>query len=346
VTGQETFAWVVARASGIILLLLLWAAAALGLLLSGRPSTRTWPRGFLVEGHRELAAFGAAALAVHLLVILTDPFQRFQWFELVIPGLSHYRPLYVGAGVLAGELLLVVGLTSLGRRTFRERWWRWTHRLALPAFALAWVHAVGTGTDSLKPWMIGLTVLTGGSIVALGGWRMTRSLRGLARDVSPVWAVLPGALAIAWAIAGPWRPGWNIVANNGAGSGARLAAGPGPYWPRHFADSAQGSLDIRGAGDAAAVSAALIGSGELPLRIEIDGSGAVSSDGYLEVGQTSVDILDERGSIACSGDVTRIDQFGMDATCTGRGATVRLTAAWGLSGDSLSGTLTGDAGAP
>lgn len=338
-----TFYWTANRASGVLLLVVLAVTTCVGFYLAVRQPNRSYPRGLLVGVHQYLSVVGAALLGLHFLAALLDPFQRFGVAELVVPLLSHYRPLYVGVGVLAGEVLLVVGLTSATRSLTRRPWWRWVHRLALPAFVLAWVHGAGAGTDAGTPWGIALLVLTGGGVAAMGAWRAWVRLRSPVAEVATGVAVAAGLLGIAFAAAGPWQPGWNLVANGGHGSGARLTDLPGTSWPASFHDTVAASASVSGVGGSANVVLDGNGAGDLPLAFHIGASGASDADGHVSVDQAAISVVSETGAPLCQGDATALDLTGFSASCTGSGATVHITVRWALSGGQLRGTLDGTA---
>ena len=55
-------------------------------------------------------------LAVHIITALVDDWIGLSWFGVVIPFQSTYRPIWVGMGALALDLLIAVMATSLLRQ--------------------------------------------------------------------------------------------------------------------------------------------------------------------------------------------------------------------------------------
>ena len=68
-----------------------------------------------------------------------------------------YRPIWLGLGALAFDLLLAVLLTSMLRRQFGHRAWRFVHWLAYVSWPVAVVHGLATGTDAKAGWLLALT---------------------------------------------------------------------------------------------------------------------------------------------------------------------------------------------
>jgi DMSO/TMAO reductase YedYZ heme-binding membrane subunit len=65
------------------------------------------------------------------------------------------------------------------RKTIGTVWWRRSHVLAVPVFALALVHGIFTGTDTTRPWMWWSYVASGMLVVFLV------LVRGLTAGVRP-----------------------------------------------------------------------------------------------------------------------------------------------------------------
>ena len=107
--------WYATRGSGVVTLVLLTAAVCLGILTTVRWRTDRLPR-FVVAGlHRNLTLLAVAFLAVHVATAIADGFAPIGLRDAVVPFLSPYRPLWLGLGTLACDLLIAVVLTSLLR---------------------------------------------------------------------------------------------------------------------------------------------------------------------------------------------------------------------------------------
>ena len=71
-----------------------------------------------------------------------------------IPFASRYRPVWLGLGAVAFDLLLALVLTSLLRARIGHRLWRRVHWLAYACWPVALVHALGTGSDARAGFML------------------------------------------------------------------------------------------------------------------------------------------------------------------------------------------------
>lgn len=140
--------WFLGRGTGVMALLLLTVTVALGIATSaGRPLPGL-PRFAVTMVHRNASLLAVAFLAVHLVSLLFDPYAQLRVADLVLPFAGAYRPLWLGLGTLAFDVLLAVVATSLLRHRVGLRSWRAVHWLAYAAWPMALAHGLGTGSDS------------------------------------------------------------------------------------------------------------------------------------------------------------------------------------------------------
>jgi DMSO/TMAO reductase YedYZ heme-binding membrane subunit len=73
---------------------------------------------------------------------------------MLVPLHDTYQPLWIGAGIVAFYLLLVVWGSSLLRSRLGYSLWRKIHPVALVALGLVALHALYAGTDGSRTWLI------------------------------------------------------------------------------------------------------------------------------------------------------------------------------------------------
>jgi sulfoxide reductase heme-binding subunit YedZ len=202
--------WYLSRAGGAITLFLLTATVVLGIVDFSRWNSERWPR-FVIDGlHRNVSILALVTLSIHILAVMLDTFAPINLKDAVIPFASAYRPIWLGMGALAFDLLLALALTSLARRRLGYSAWRAVHWAAYACWPLALLHGLGTGTDTPSLWMLGLTGACLASVVVAVGWRISTSRpdrlgrRKLAMAVLTVGPVL----LLAWMFEGPLASGW------------------------------------------------------------------------------------------------------------------------------------------
>ena len=159
-----------ARASSRLVLFTL--TVALGVIGVNRWQHPRWPRLVTSGLHKNLSLLALCFLVIHVVTASLDSWVGLGWWGAVIPFQSAYRPLWIGMGVLAGDLLLAVMATSLLRRHVGYRAWRVVHFGAWAMWPLAVSHALGSGTDSLGSWGLALCAVCIAVVGAAASWRL------------------------------------------------------------------------------------------------------------------------------------------------------------------------------
>lgn len=168
--------WMLTRATGAVSLLLLTAAFALGIADVARWRTRLWPRFAIDALHRNLALLALAFVGVHVLTTVLDRFVHIGLLAAFVPFSNGYRGgFWLGLGTVAFDLFVALIATSLLRRRIGLRTWRAVHWAAYACWPVALLHAVGTGTDASRPWMLGIAL---GSSAVVGAAVIARLAHG------------------------------------------------------------------------------------------------------------------------------------------------------------------------
>jgi sulfoxide reductase heme-binding subunit YedZ len=167
--------WYLARAAGIVAMIMFTVSAALGILMSAnrRPERRFW----LQYVHRSAAATGLFLLATHVVAIISDSFVNISPTVLVWPFGAGYRPFAMVVGVLAlyGLVLTsVIGAARgrLARSASFTKYWRTMHIAASVGWLLSIGHALLAGTDRSTPWMLAITLSCLAAVAAAGAYRL------------------------------------------------------------------------------------------------------------------------------------------------------------------------------
>ena len=184
--------WTLTRASGGVSLVLLTAAFALGIADVARWRSRSWPRFAIDALHRNLALMAVAFVVLHVLTTVLDRFVHIGLLAAFVPFSNSYKGLWLGLGAVAFDLLLALILTSMLRRRVGVRVWRAVHWSAYACWPLALLHAVGTGTDASRPWMLALAL---GSTAVVGAAVIARLMHGGFLGATGTRDRSPGALS-------------------------------------------------------------------------------------------------------------------------------------------------------
>jgi methionine sulfoxide reductase heme-binding subunit len=196
--------WYAARAAGTTAYLLLSSVVLVGLTMSAKLTLPRWPRFAVEDVHHFGGLLVGVFVSIHVAAIAVDSWLPFSLGSLVIPFTSRYRPLWVGLGIAATELLLAIAVTNHYRRRLRYRTWRRIHYANFAVWAAATVHGLGSGTDRSAPWTLALYAVAVGAVSAASVWRFTRGRARFARVQAGVALVLV-PLAVVGAARGPLR---------------------------------------------------------------------------------------------------------------------------------------------
>jgi predicted ferric reductase len=336
--------WYVTRGSGVVALLLLTAAVALGVVTALRWRGERWPRFAVTDVHRNLTLLAIVFTVIHVVTTVADGYAPVSLVDAVVPFLSPYRPLWLGLGTVAFDLLLALVVTSLFRGLVPPRAWRALHWTAYAAWPVALVHSLGTGSDAKTTWlqMLGIACLAVVALavlarVALGGGLMPARLGGAAAAL-----VVPIGV-LAWYHAGPLQKGWAKKSGTPSSIFARktiTVADVRRSEPRSFSSGVTGSINTSqdASGYATvAISVQLTGGPKGAAKILLRG---VPSDGGVTMTASGVTFVPQTTGTVYSGTIDQLD--GTDVGAVVRdGNGHRLQLHFALNIDTAGGTVTG-----
>jgi len=343
--GPSPF-WYLTRGAGTVAVLLLTASVVLGILDFSRWRTETWPR-FLTDAlHRNVSMLALVMIVIHVITTVADGFAPIGLQDAIVPFLSPYRPLWLGLGAIAFDLLIAVAVTSALRQRVGYRAWRAVHWAAYACWPLALLHGLGTGTDVSSAWMLILSVACLALVLVALGWRVTAAVPGTVgrRIASAALMVGPVAL-IVWMALGPLAGNWaaragtpaNLLPSAQPASGAGASAG----LQAPFTAKVDGSVRQR-------VSASGLASVDLPMTMSGGATGSVEvtikgqplEGGGVAMSQGSVSLGPAGSPDLYSGQITALNGSRILATASsGDGAALRLSI--DVSIDQTSGSITG-----
>ena len=170
-SNDPTF-WIEARASGRLALMLLTTSVIAGLVLKSRPFGSALKPAAVTDIHRFLAMLCLGATAIHGAALVLDSSVHIGIVGLLVPGFVPYRPVWVGVGVVAAELMALVYVSFSQRKRIGVKTWRRLHWSTYGIFAAMVVHGVMSGTDTAQPWALGIYLGAIGAVVMATAWRI------------------------------------------------------------------------------------------------------------------------------------------------------------------------------
>jgi sulfoxide reductase heme-binding subunit YedZ len=334
--------WYLARATGAVTLLLLTAIVVLGILGPLRVAGPRWPRFAIDTLHRDLSLLVIVLLLVHIVTSVLDSFVSISLTDAVIPFIGSYRPLWLGLGAVAFDLILALVFTSLIRRRLGYRAWRYVHWLAYASFPVAVLHGLGTGSDTKLWWMLLLTAACVAAVVVATGIRVARAENppvGVRAPALVLSVLAPLGLAV-FALAGPLAHGWA----RRAGTPVKLLGHPAPVRVTQRTSPAPASGSGSGSVSASAFTADISGtvrqsqapggaivdldlhlSGGERGRLRVRLAGQPSSGGGLSMTGSQVDLLIPSTGVM-AGQITSLQGTEFTARVVGGGGRLNLHA--------------------
>jgi hypothetical protein len=171
VVASVSLTWVTTRAAGYTAFALLTLSVALGLALSSSLRSTRWPRFATTDLHRFVTLLTLVFIGVHVAMAMLDRFISFSLVEVLVPFTSHYRPLWMGLGIVSAYLAAAVWASSWLQRRIGYAWWRRLHFATFAVYAGAAAHGLGSGSDTGWAWSRAIYVA---SFVIVGGLLIRR----------------------------------------------------------------------------------------------------------------------------------------------------------------------------
>jgi sulfoxide reductase heme-binding subunit YedZ len=306
--------WYLTRGSGAVSLILLTSVMVLGIVNEVRWAPPGAPRFVVQRVHRNLSLLSVVFVGIHIATAVIDGFAPIRWIDAVLPFRSAYRPLWLGFGAVAFDLMIAIAATSLIRAHLGYRVWRAVHWASYGLWVAAVFHGLGVGSDATQPWMLALLVASLGAVLAAVVWRIAVGWADWTpgRVTMAVGAVSLPVFLGAWFLGGPMQAGWAAR----AGTPPRLLAHAAPSAAPAKATAARAPIVLpsqatasgttrlhRLAGGLARVNISLSTQGSPTLRIEVILNGTALAQG-VSMTDGSVVLTPPDGDAAYRGSVT------------------------------------------
>jgi len=348
--------WYATRGAGATTTVLLTAGMVLGIA-----EERGWrpggsPRYAVAALHRTISMLALAMLAIHIVTTLLDPFPKIGVAAAFVPYATDYRPLWMGLGAVAADLLVAVAVTSLVRRRLGYRAWRGVHWAAYACWPVAILHGLGAGSDVRSTWMLALTIASVAAVLVAVIARVARTGTPSPARVGGAAAATLGVIGLAaWLPQGPLADGWarragtpaSVLAAFSPTARAARRSSPGAIAPdpfaRAFSAGFAGPLREGTSADGTAVvdlELRLRGRPDGVLRIRLGGSALPG--GGLSMRRSAVTLGPPGHPQQYQGRVQLLqDNFLRAEVGSADGRAVRLSVSLSVNGGSVDGTVSG-----
>ena len=315
-TSGPTAMWYLTRATGGVALVLLTASLVLGILGPLRFQASRWPRFAIGTLHRDISLLVVLFTAIHILTSVLDGFAPIGLIDGLIPLHSAYRPLWLGLGAVAFDLVIALVVTSLLRARLGLRTWRLVHWLAYVSWPVAVLHGLGAGSDAKQLWMLALSAICLGAVVVavLARLRESRTIEpALRTGLGGLTLLTPLALIIFTGL-GPLQHGWAKTAGTPA---SLLGAGKPSAASRTLGTPAPVPVDLQRRAFTATLAGTLhesrVTGGEL---VDLSLRLSQGASGVLRIRLAGVP--DGQGGVSLTGSQVDFAEAGVPSVLTGR----------------------------
>jgi sulfoxide reductase heme-binding subunit YedZ len=155
---MTTYVWYFIRATGTVAYLILYTSVMVG-LFSQVQKKRKQKIGNTLYLHESLSNWALILIAAHLIFLFFDTYVSFQWFELLVPFATDYKPLPMAIGTVSLYALLVTFITTKLRKQIGIQTWRKLHMLTPVLYIFVTAHALLIGTDFQASSILLLNIL-------------------------------------------------------------------------------------------------------------------------------------------------------------------------------------------
>jgi hypothetical protein len=351
--------WYVTRGTGVVALLLLSAGVLLGVMSSTRWHPPRTPRFLILGLHRNVTLLSLAFVVVHVITTVADHFAPIGYQDAVLPFLSPYRPVWLGLGTVAFDLLLALIATSLLRARIGLQTWRAVHWLAYASWPVALMHSFGTGSDARSGWLAALALICTGAVGLAVLWRVAAAAQapGQIRAAALLAAIAVPVGMLIWANSGPLRKGWAARAGTPAsllaavhsaasaptsGSSSPVVLPSRPALPSgSFTATLRGRVkESPAANGLVTVAIDAVAIGGFNGRVHVALRGAPLAGGGVEMLESSVGLLPHGAAAWDAGHVTGLQGKRVTAYVIGAGRR-RVRVLLTLQIDPVSGSVSG-----
>ncbi|WP_256358336.1 ferric reductase-like transmembrane domain-containing protein [Bacillus sp. sid0103] len=140
------FEWYMIRATGLAAYLLLYLSVLIGLYSQVQKKRKQKVTASLFL-HESLSNWALYLVIGHVGFLLIDSYISLQWFEVLIPFKTDYKPWPMALGALSLYFLIMTIGTSKARKKIGYQKWRKLHALNPILYIFVTIHGLLIGTD-------------------------------------------------------------------------------------------------------------------------------------------------------------------------------------------------------
>jgi len=146
--NSQQLMWYITRAAGFTAYLVLWFSVAWGLAVPSKILDNLLHRTFTYDFHEFVSLLAVGFTLLHIIVLMFDRYMPYSPLQILVPFLSPYRPIWVGIGVIAFYLMVLVTVTFYMRSKIGMKTFRAIHLFSILTYLGVTLHGFFSGTDT------------------------------------------------------------------------------------------------------------------------------------------------------------------------------------------------------
>ena len=149
--SETPWAWYISRVSGLVAFALLYISIFLALTIRLPFLRKIFAPAYALNAHCWIALQATIFVFLHGFVLIFDKFLNFSLKGVFVPFASAYEPLLVALGTIGFYLMILLVITSYGRKYLSYKMWRTIHFFNIGLYFIVVIHALYLGTDLKIP---------------------------------------------------------------------------------------------------------------------------------------------------------------------------------------------------
>ncbi len=159
----------ITRSTGIVALGLIVVSLLFGFLFSSRATGKRLRPNWWLDLHNWLGGLALVFTALHILASVLDSGSGIGLLQVFVPNTASDQAWAITWGVVATYVMVAVVFTSWPTRWGNRFWWRVVHVSSVVGTALAFAHALQSGSDAARlPFQVGILAAAAVATYGLG----------------------------------------------------------------------------------------------------------------------------------------------------------------------------------
>ncbi|EKE18575.1 MAG: ferric reductase domain protein transmembrane component protein [uncultured bacterium] len=144
---ETPWAWYISRMTALVGFLMLYISILLGVSIRIPFMNKIFTPLYSLKTHCWISLQATILALIHGGSLMFDKFIGFTWKDSFVPFASSFEPFLVALGIISFYLMLILAVTSYGKKYINHKVWRILHSFNIFIYVFSIIHALRLGTD-------------------------------------------------------------------------------------------------------------------------------------------------------------------------------------------------------